>query len=165
MSKGRKAIVVNVDDLQTMINLAERDGPLASRGALWGAVAATDLAKLIGLSSQVAYLRYTEWKEKLSVKTPVGQRGRQAGQGMPEALRNAKPKQGKGRKRIPLELVDTVKACFPANLHGKVDKAAAGSLKAAVALKCIDCSGGVLKEVRGCVCTDCPLWGFRPYQG
>ena len=31
----------------------------------------------------------------------------------------------------------------------------------AIRLKCIDCSGGSMKEVRLCVCYDCPLWPHR----
>jgi|ETNvirenome_6_85_1030632.scaffolds.fasta_scaffold33918_4 hypothetical protein len=37
-----------------------------------------------------------------------------------------------------------------------------GSLKAAVALKCWDCSGGLSSEVSSCVLNNCPLWAFRP---
>jgi hypothetical protein len=31
----------------------------------------------------------------------------------------------------------------------------------AIRAKCIDCSGGQLKEVRECIITDCPLYPFR----
>ena len=31
----------------------------------------------------------------------------------------------------------------------------------AIRLKCIDCSGGVLNEVKNCVVKNCPLYLFR----
>lgn len=31
----------------------------------------------------------------------------------------------------------------------------------AIRLKCIDCSGGNMAEVRKCPATNCPLWRFR----
>lgn len=31
----------------------------------------------------------------------------------------------------------------------------------AIRLKCIDCMGGQLGEVRLCPCEDCPLWRYR----
>lgn len=31
----------------------------------------------------------------------------------------------------------------------------------AIRAKCLDCVGGNAAEVRKCVSTDCPLWGFR----
>ena len=35
----------------------------------------------------------------------------------------------------------------------------------AIRLKCIDCSGGSLKEVRLCPCTDCWIYPFRMGRG
>jgi hypothetical protein len=34
----------------------------------------------------------------------------------------------------------------------------------AIKFNCLDCSGGVVAEVRCCVIKICPLWVFRPYQ-
>jgi len=31
----------------------------------------------------------------------------------------------------------------------------------AIRMKCIDCCGGLLAEVRKCPVTDCPLWTYR----
>jgi len=160
---ARKAIPVSQAALTAMIEdleAAQPNGVFANRSALWNAVADSDYAKEIGLSSQVAMLRCKAYGYE--PKTPVGERGRKPGQGMPA---NAKPQGGKRsrKKRIPLDVVDTLKRQLP-SMHSKIDRAAAGSLKAAVALKCVDCSGGSKKEVALCNIRDCPLWGFRPYQ-
>jgi hypothetical protein len=45
-----------------------------------------------------------------------------------------------------------------------VDKIEAGSMAAAVKLKCLECSSFVRQEVRDCVIKDCALYPFRPYQ-
>ena len=34
----------------------------------------------------------------------------------------------------------------------------------AIKFNCLDCSGGVVAEVRDCIIKTCPLWVFRPYQ-
>ena len=34
----------------------------------------------------------------------------------------------------------------------------------AIKFNCLDCSGGVVAEVRACYMKTCPLWVFRPYQ-
>ncbi len=39
-----------------------------------------------------------------------------------------------------------------------------GSLRAAVDLMCLDCSGDQMDEVRHCTAIGCPLFVLRPYQ-
>lgn len=34
----------------------------------------------------------------------------------------------------------------------------------AIKFNCLDCSGGIVVEVRECIIKTCPLWVFRPYQ-
>jgi hypothetical protein len=158
MSRGRKPIPVTALDLQNTISQIEQGGAFASRSALWDAVANTDWAKSIGLTAQVAMLKAKSFA--LQIKTPVGRRGRLPGQG-PVNVTGKRTK----RKRIPLDMVPTLKRMFNESLHSRIDRAAAGSLKAAVALMCVDCSGGSKKEVSLCGIRTCPLWGFRPFQG
>jgi hypothetical protein len=38
------------------------------------------------------------------------------------------------------------------------------SRKDVIAAKCLDCTGYEQEEVRHCPCSECPLWGLRPYQ-
>lgn len=157
MSRGRKAIPVDANVFTNVIAEIEKAGPLPSRSALWDAVAATDWAKGIKLTAQVAMLKAKAMS--IPCVTPLGKRGRSKGDG-------PVPNAGKRKtKRMPLELVDELKKAFDPKLHGKVNRASQGSLKAAIALKCIDCSGGSKKEVSLCTVKDCALYWFRPYQG
>lgn len=39
-----------------------------------------------------------------------------------------------------------------------------GARKDAIKLKCLECSGGEIAEVKRCEVFACPLWAFRPYQ-
>lgn len=34
----------------------------------------------------------------------------------------------------------------------------------AIRYNCLDCSGGLVRDVRECTIQTCPLWIFRPYQ-
>lgn len=157
MSRGRKPIPVDVAQFSAAIAEVEKAGPLASRSALWEAVAGTDWAKGIKLTAQVAMLKAKAMN--IPCLTPLGKRGRSKGDGpVPNAGKRT-------AKRMPLELVEGLKAVYDPGLHGKVNRAGNGSLKAAIALKCVDCSGGSKKEVSLCPVKNCALWYFRPYQG
>lgn len=160
---SRKPIAITREQLAAEIAKVEMKGPLASRSALYAAIAETTLSKSIRLKPPVIIARIKQWHLEAIIKTPLGQKGRKPGQGLPAGMRPG-VKGPRAKKRISLELVADLKKIFPAVLHGKVDRAARGSLKAAVALKCIDCSGGDRKEVALCTVNHCPLWSFRPYQ-
>lgn len=156
---ARTAIPVSMAALMKVIEeleAAQPDGIFPNRSALWDAVANHSYAKEIGLSGQTAMLRCKN--HGYNPKTPVAPRGRQKGCGA--VVRTNKGK----RKRMPLDVVPQLKKELPESTHKRIDRAAAGSLKAAVALKCIDCSGGSKKEAAHCLIRSCPLWGFRPFQ-
>ena len=38
-------------------------------------------------------------------------------------------------------------------------------LGVAIRKKCLDCSGGMVSEVKGCRIKDCPLWPYRTADG
>ena len=48
---------------------------------------------------------------------------------------------------------------------GRIDALAAGSLKAAVTLMCVTCSGGSYNEAKLCTAVGCPLFEHRPGAG
>jgi hypothetical protein len=157
---SRTAIPVSMATLMKVIEeleAAQPGGVFPNRSALWDAVANHSYAKGIGLSAQVAMLRCKG--AKYEPKTPVGLRGRQKGCAPVQRTGSVRK-----RKRMPLDVIPILKQDLPESMHKRLDAAANGSLKAAVALKCVDCSGGSKKEVALCSIRDCPLWGFRPFQ-
>jgi hypothetical protein len=156
MARGRKPIPVTKEKLQEVVSSLENESNFTSRNALWESVANTEYAKGIGLSSQVAMLKAKTFG--ITIKTPLGKRGRSKGDG---PVPNAGKRKG---KRIPLEIVEQMKKELDPSLHKKVDRAANGSMKAAVGLKCLDCAGGSKKEVALCTLVTCPLWSYRPYS-
>lgn len=163
-NRGRKPIVVDFNSFQDAIVSVEWDGPHASRNALWQAVSATPYAQSIKLSPQVAMLKakgFADAGKPLMIITPLGKKGRSKGEA-PVVNRESKPK---GTRRIPLDIVKEMKKHFPPSLHSKVDRAAKGSMKSAITLACVECSGGQKGEVAKCTIKTCPLWAFRPYKG
>jgi hypothetical protein len=154
--RGRKPIQVEKGVFQDIVSLLETTKGFGNRSALWSAVAETEWAKSIGLSAQVAMLKAKAFG--LVIKTPLGQKGRQKGCGPVKNAGKRKP------KVMALPVVEALKKEFP-SMHTKIDRAAAGSLKAAIGMKCLDCSNGGKKEVSLCPINDCPLWHVRPYQG
>lgn len=158
---GRKAIAIDAVLLGLIVAELEGREKFASRSALWAAVAADERSKAIGLQPQVAMMKAKAWG--IAVTTPLGERGRRAGTGLPA---EAKPENRKPRsvQRISLDIVSEMKAFFPESVHGKVNRAAKGSYKAAVQLKCMDCTCNQKKEIALCTIRICPLWAFRPYR-
>jgi hypothetical protein len=155
MSKGRKPIAITKEELVELVAKVESAGPFTSRNALWQAVADTEKAKAVGLSSQVAMLKAKKWE--ITPITPVGTRGKIKGQTMPVT--------GQRRsKRISLTVVEVLKKAFPKHRHGTIRRAARGSLTAATKLKCLDCCNQDVDSIRECTITSCPLWSFRPYK-
>ena len=67
----------------------------------------------------------------------------------------------RGKQRQPLP---QLRAATPARQQGLVDKIEAGSLRAAINLKCWDCTCFQLAEIRYCTVTACALHSVRPYQ-
>jgi hypothetical protein len=157
---ARTAIPVDMPKLKQAIEqleTAQPGGVFPNRSALWDAVANHSYAKGIGLSAQVAMLRCK--KEGYNPKTPVGLRGRQKGCAPVQRTGTSRK-----RKRIPMDMVDVIKKTMPESMHRRIDAAANGSLKAAVGVFCVQCSGNSKKEAAQCVIRSCPLWGFRPFQ-
>lgn len=155
MARGRKPIPVTKEKLQEVVSNLENESNFTSRNALWENVANTEYAKAIGLSPQVAMLKAKTLG--VTIKTPLGKRGRSKGDG---PVPNAGKRKG---KRISLEIVEEMKKEFHSSLHKRIDRAANGSMKAAIGLKCLDCTGGSKKEVALCTLVSCPLWSYRPY--
>jgi hypothetical protein len=158
MPRGRKPIVVTREELQNTLIAVEWDGPFASRTALWEAVAASDWAKNLNLSAQVAMLKANNLiasGQRLLINTPIGQRGKVKG--------CTNTNQGKRTKKTPLNVVElqTVFQKYPK----AVARTIGGSRQSAIKLMCLDCSTGGKKEIALCAIKRCPLWSFRPYQG
>lgn len=159
---GRKATEVVPAELQIQIAELEStqpDGKFPNRSALWRALEATAWAKSRSprpLTGQVAMNLFN--KNNLICATPVGQRGRSKGQGPVAAGGSRK------QKTIPADIIAALKKTVPEKYHNVVDKAAAGSLKAKVKLKCLDCVAYQKKEIALCTLTDCGLWTVRPYK-
>ncbi len=159
--RGRKAIEVSAADLQKAIaelEASQPDGQFPNRSSLWASLEDSEWAKTRSprpLTAQVGMLLAKKFNT--TINTPVGQRGRQKGSG---------PVPGGGRKKKawPLHIVDAVKNSTPTKFHKIVDRAAKGSLKAAIKLKCLDCTCFQQKEVRLCELTSCSLWTVRPYK-
>jgi hypothetical protein len=155
MARGRKAIVVDKALFQNIIADYERRFAPKTRSALWQGIANTGWAKSLRLTAQTAMLKAKALN--LVITTPVGKRGRTAGQGMP--VNTGKRKS----KRMPLELVDLLHKTFPKHTK-KVKRMAKGSLKTVIAMKCLDCCCDSKKEVALCTIKACPNWFYRPYQ-
>jgi hypothetical protein len=126
---------------------------------MWAALANTSWAKSLTprpLTAQVAMLRAKELG--IMPKTKAGKRGG----GLAGSTVVKQPRK--------VKLAKFAKEFAQMNvLYGEakhlVEAAQGGSLKAAVKLKCLECSGFQRVEVKECACTVCPLYPFRPFQG
>ena len=159
MAKGRKAIAVSQAALMGIVEQIEATQSFTSRGALWAAVAQHEYCKSIGLTAQVAALRWRAWGLEDNLKTPKGQKG-----GFAKGVRPASVKH-KRKRNVPADLRKLLISIHGEKRSKLIDRALAGSLKAAVKLKCLDCSCFQPKEITLCQIRGCPLWTFRAYQG
>lgn len=161
-TRGRKPIEVTPVELQEVIRQVEStapDGKFPNRSALWQAIEQTVWAKSRQprpLTAQVAML--IAQKNNLVMNTVPGLKGRQKGCG---------PVPGAGkrkRKETDAEIIIALKNAVPKGYEKTVARACAGSMKAAIKLKCLDCVCFERKEVALCTIKDCSLYNFRPYK-
>lgn len=148
---AKKAIVLDTVTFQHVISTLEKENNFSSRSALWKAVEETTWAKTCvprPLTSQVAMLKAQEFK--LTINTPLGRRGAVKG----EVRHN--------KRKVSLSLIDDVKV--PDKYNSLLERLKKGSLKAAIKLKCLECSCWVSKEVGLCKVNACPLFPVRPFQ-
>lgn len=167
---GREAIKVTKEEFQTAVETLEKtqpEGKFKNRSALWHAMEESVWAKTrqpVPLSAQVAMSRAKVFGTKIN--TPLGKKGKEKGQGPTNVV---------SRKRKPMadNIVTALMNGIPIAEDGKkirekyngtVAKAAKGSLKAVIKLKCLDCCAWQQKEVSLCTVIDCPNWNYRPYK-
>lgn len=174
---ARTAVKVDRVKLVAAINEAEKNGPCLTRSKLYdratraynSSVSDTSLE----ITPSIVMLRIKEFN--LTVKTPIGQRGRQAGVKMTDehkaALAAGRQNRVKGGRKAKFEKNPEIKAALvdlkektPESYVSLVEKIAAGSMRAAVRLNCLQCSNYQRVEIKECNCTGCPMFAFRPYQ-
>lgn len=172
---ARQMTEVSRNTLERAIRVAEENGPLKNLDALWTAACelynSYDVPKPI--TKSVVMLRATGWK--LETKTKPGKKGRAAGVPLSEEQKAAmqagrgarKPRAEKFASQPELvEGFEELRNEVPERFLPLVDKLTKkGSMRAAVALKCLDCCAYQPVEIRLCACNSCPLFAFRPYKG
>lgn len=138
--------------------------PFPNRSALYLAISESDWAKSKGVVILPATVANWVKKHNISLLTPVGKKGRQKGVKIEGAGRKRRVRNEKNYNAMIKSLnMQAVRGVHPSMVK-VADKAASGSMKAAIKLKCMDCCGHDKKYVRECTSYDCALWTYRPYQ-
>jgi ribosomal protein L44E len=161
---GRRTILVDKIKLQNIINRLEEEQEFTTQGQLCEAAAEKYTAQEgIKITSSVVYLRIKEFG--IEIKTKSGKRGRGGlpNRGNNEIKRISRKEKFQANPTIQIALAKINKAT-PERFRPMAERIRKGSMKAALQLKCLDCSDYSTTEVKRCGCNDCPLWVFRPYQ-
>jgi hypothetical protein len=166
MARGRKKLEFDKVVFQKIIDELESKQEFVNPSKLWEAVCDTEWAKGLDprpLTPAVAYMRAKQLN--VTTKTKSGKRG--AISLTPEHL--AKMQEGRGKRRSRAEKMEkhtktfvSMKKEYPAQFLSLIEKAQCGSLRAAIVLKCIECSGFNRSEARLCVISECALYPHRP---
>ena len=161
---GRASVVITQDALTSVISELESKSEFTNVSALCEAVCATEWAKNLKNSAgnavtlQPQTVRNRIEMFAIAIKTKPGKRGNP---GVAGQTRERKPR---SEKFAANDLVTQGLAAIRTNTpHGHkklVDKIAAGSLKAAVRLKCLDCVNYEQSLIGDRSCLGCPLSVF-----
>lgn len=162
--RGKPSVNVNRALLENTIQALEAAQTFENRSKLFDAVAAAyNKASAVQVTPPLIYLRVKAWD--IQLKTPKGKPGRVGGNPTigtaPRVSREVKFSKNESIQESFTELKKVTKPKY----HKLVKRAAAGSLKAAIKLKCLDCSCGDTKDIKCCPVVSCSLWAFRPFQG
>ncbi len=162
MARGRTPTVINKVDFQAALTQLETTQQFRNRSELWAAFSQTEYAKnhaIRPLQPQTAMM-FAD-KENVSIITIKGRKGRLPGQGLVAS--------GQRRKRIidseyRINILKDMPKDQQEKLVNVIDKACNGSMKAAVKLKCLDCTNYQKSEISGCTIVGCGLHPYRPYR-
>ena len=175
MARGRKTIVFDVTKMAEIISTLESASQFTSRDALYKSVVKEyqdrKLPEYDKLTPILVYQRVK--KANLQVKTPMGKRGnanlgknRVAGQ--PHVISPANEEHFKILRSYVFKEGYGKPGQLNTPAHTRylklVTRIRQGSIRAAVNLKCLDCSNYQREEIKNCQCLDCPLFSIRPYQ-
>ncbi len=155
---------VDMTGLRAEIARQEATNVFTGRSQLCQAVAASEWGQAQpGLSASVVLLRIQEYN--IPIKTAVGKRGR--GKALAASRQNGtvvrRPRSEKMKAFAPT--MNHLKEEWGETSPTRVEAAQKGSLKALIALKCMECTGGQRTEIKGCSVFKCPLFPVRPFQG
>ena len=161
-TRGRKKLELNKNELQKIITQLEAKQTFANLSELFGAVENTEWAKTMEprpLKAPVVYQRVKELG--IICKTLPGKRGN-PNLGKPNVNGEVVVKRSRAEKLIGFnKSFAQMREEMPKEYHSLIVRAQAGSLKSAVRLKCIECSGYVKGEVNKCNVVACALYPFR----
>lgn len=162
---ARIKVEVNKDELQKVINELESKETFNNLSTLYKAVENTEWAKSQQpkpLTASVVYLRIREFG--IVCKTQPGKRlggdkpTDQVTEQVTEPLVPHKKMAAFG------ETFSKMRKFVPSRFLPLIDRAEKGSKVACIKLKCLDCSGYDVKEIKYCVVDACSLFPIRPYQ-
>lgn len=163
---GGKRLVYDAEKLKSIILDLDTNGNFSKWSALQEAVANSPYGLEIGISVPNVYnfiLKY-----KLNIKTPRGKKGLTFASGTRTTVRISRGDKWKNNP-VAQEVLKDVRQemefmCGKSKCDGLLKRFEKGSMKAAIALQCLNCAGGSSAEVRNCEITSCPLYLLRPWQ-
>jgi hypothetical protein len=163
---AKTATPVNEGQMKTAIALVEKDGPLGNLSVLYDAVAAEYKKLVPDQDREVTASVVLGWikKNEYPVKTQPGKRGGGLQPGhRPTGTRTSRADKFAKNPEVTKHF-ERIRKNVPENYLPLVEKAAGGSITAAVKLKCLDCTAFQREEIRGCKVGCCSLWPVRPFQ-
>lgn len=151
----RRKAPIDKGKLKELILKLEKDKKYENRQELY-----TELANQFDTSITTISNRIKTFGLIDVITTPIGQRGNK----LLNLTKTKGPRKNfytspDGKKHIA-----AIKNSTHKSMHPVIDRAAKGSLKAAVKLKCWECSGEQKGEIKHCEIIDCALWPVRPYK-
>jgi hypothetical protein len=159
---ARTKLEINKVEFQTLVTALEAKQTFANPSHLWKAVEDSAWAKQQQPRALTASVAFARAKELGIVSvTPPGKKGRGGNPNLGNYVRGPRIPRSQKMKAFG-ESFTIMREEVPEQYQGLIDKIEKGSIKAAIKLKCLDCSAWDMKEVRGCVCPGCSLYPFRP---
>lgn len=163
---GRASLVINKDLLSKSVLDCESAKEYSNRSLLFKDVAST-YGTYIGKSVSTTWILQRIQELGIELRTPKGRIGRVQGQAPASGERRTRaeklatdPKAVKSLSLLKKDVLREKQGKY-LPLFKKVEQ---GSLKAAIQLKCLDCTNYQANEIRHCPCNACVLWNFRPFK-
>jgi hypothetical protein len=154
MTRGRKPIIIDKSELEEQIREVEEKFYPKNRAELWKLVSETDWAKYHNYKPATLCNKAKQFEIKIN--TAKGLKG---------DITNIKNPGNRRKRLVVIENPEYWHQKYDKSLgEATVNKFLEGNHRAAMKIKCFDCSGNSKKNVSNCPITTCSLWHSRPWK-
>lgn len=162
------SVLVDETEFKTEVSKLEEAGPYVNLANFFVKLCETQWARSVNLKPYVAHVHAKKLGININLRKaksipllPLYQEEKKSILALSRETYCGKPTESVNPNKAHY---DRMRKIFPDKFSQAVSAAEKGSLRAHIALHCLDCSGNSMTNVKHCTVQDCVMWKIRPFQ-